>query len=43
MHECIHLLSNSLSLKLEEEQVSLLAVGLCALILDNKLDFLNCE
>jgi hypothetical protein len=43
LHESIHVIDDLLKLGLNEEQVSLLSVGVLALIVDNKLDFLSCE
>jgi hypothetical protein len=39
LHELIHVLDDSLQIKLSEKQVQLLAVGLTCLIEENELDF----
>ena len=39
LHECVHGIVENLDLKLEEEQVNLLGVGLLSFLKDNRLDF----
>jgi hypothetical protein len=39
MHEIFHILDDSLHIKLDEDQIQLLAVGLSTIIDDNKLNF----
>lgn len=39
LHELIHLVDDNLRIGLSEEQTQMLAVGLVAIMVDNKLDF----
>jgi hypothetical protein len=43
MHELVHAIDFSIGIKLEEDQINRLTVGIMAVIRDNDLDFRKCK